>query len=59
VVGFWQGLMMVVVFPGLVHRDDAAVRDFAFDVFELDGGMVNAEIVTQNLLNIAKNALAD
>src|SRR5690349_13484455 len=39
-------------------RNDAAVGDVADHVFELDGGVVNAEVVAQLLFNVAQNALA-
>ena len=43
----------MVVRLGLPHRDDAAVGDLAFDVLELDGGVIDAEIVVQDFLDVA------
>lgn len=49
---------MVVLFPALAHRDHAAVRDFADGVFELDCGVIDAEVVVQALFHFAQDALA-
>ena len=50
---------VVVVLFGLRDRDHATVRDFAVDVLELDGGVVDAEVVEQALFYVAQDALAD
>lgn len=42
----------------LAHRNHTSMRHFAFDVLELDGGMVNSEVAVQAFFNIAQNPLA-
>ena len=49
---------MMVMFR-FADRDDAAVRDFALDVLELDGGVNHAKVVMKDFLHVAQNALAD
>ena len=46
---------MAVLF---LHRDYASVGDFADHVLELNGGMVNAEVVMQAIFHVPQNALA-
>lgn len=48
---------MMMMF-GFAHRDDAAVRDFAFGVLELDRGVDHAKIVVKDFLYVAQDALA-
>jgi hypothetical protein len=48
---------MVVMF-GFRHGDDTAVSDFAFDVFELDGGVDHAEVMLQDFFYVAQDAFA-
>jgi len=52
-----DNLVMVMMF-GFADRDDAAVGDFAFDVFELDGGVDHAEIMLQDFFHVTENAFA-
>ena len=41
-----------------LHRDHATVRDLAYRVLELDGCVMDMEIVMQPFLHITQNALA-
>jgi hypothetical protein len=41
-----------------LHRNDAAMRDLTHGVLELNGGVVNAEIMMKAFFHIAQNALA-
>ena len=50
-------LVMVMMFR-FADWDDAAVGDFAFHVFELDRGVNHAEVVLQNVFDVAQNAFA-
>ena len=50
-------LMLVSVFFN--HRNHAAVRHFADHVLELDGGVVDVEVLAQHLFHIAQNAFTD
>lgn len=43
---------------GFFHRHDAAVRDFADDVLELERGVVDAEAVAQNRIDAVEDAIA-
>src|SRR6266480_7845235 len=43
---------------GFPYRNDAAVRHFAFDVLKLDGGVIDTEVVVQDLFDIAQDAFA-
>src|SRR5258708_15523042 len=50
----------VMMMPSTVaHRNHAAMRYFALHMLELDGGMVDAELVVQAVLHVAQDALAD
>jgi len=51
--------VVVVFFFALAHRNHAAVGHFAFHVLELDGGVVDAEVVVQAVFHVAQDALAD
>ena len=44
---------------GFAHWNDAAVRHFAFDMLELNGSVVNPEVVMEDLFHVAQNTLAD
>jgi hypothetical protein len=51
-------MVVVVMLFALTHRSHAAMGHFAFLVLELDGGVVDAEVLMQALLRIAQDALA-
>ena len=48
---------MMMMF-GFAHRDDAAVRDLAFGVLELDRGVDHAKVMVEDFFYIAQDALA-
>jgi hypothetical protein len=50
---------VAVLFGGLDYRDHAAVGGFTDYVLELDGGVVDAEVVQETFFHVAQNALAD
>jgi len=52
------GMRSVRMRVPLLHRDHAAVRHFADDVLELNGGVLNSEPGAQLLLHLAQNLLA-
>ena len=52
-------MRVAVLFGGLDYRDYAAVGRFAHYVLELDGRVVDAEVVQETFFYIAQNALAD
>jgi hypothetical protein len=52
-------MAVVVVLLGLPNRYHAPVRHLALHVLELDGGVVDAEIVVQAILHVVQDALAD
>jgi hypothetical protein len=47
---------MAVLF---LHRNHAAVSDFANCVLKLDGGVIDAEVMVQAFLHVAQDAFAD
>jgi len=49
---------MVVMFFALADGDHAAVRDFAFGVFELNGGVDNVKAVIQAFFYVFQDAFA-
>jgi hypothetical protein len=49
---------VVVMRFALAHGHHAAMRHFAFHVLELDGRVVNPEVMMQSVFNVAKDALA-
>src|SRR6266566_2680741 len=49
---------MTVFFFALGHRDHAPMRYFAHRMLELNGRVVNAEVVVQTRSHVPKNALA-
>lgn len=51
-------MAVVVMLCALAHRNYAAVRYFAFLVLELDGGVVNVEVVMQAIFYVAQDTLA-
>jgi hypothetical protein len=51
--------VVVMLFRALGDRDHASVGDFAHCVFELDGRVVDAEVVMKALFHVTQNALAD
>src|SRR5579863_1584326 len=51
-------MAVVVMFFGLAHWNDAAVRHFAHHVLELDGGVIDAEMKMQTLFYVAQDAFA-
>ena len=52
---FLEGLVCVRVVLMIDDRHDAAMGDVALDVFELDGGVRNVELVAKALLGFAKD----
>ena len=52
-------VLVFVVVLGFRHWHDAAVSHFAIDVFELDSGVGNLEVVAQAVFQIAQDAFAD
>ena len=40
------------------HRDHAPVRDFAYCMFELNGGVIDGEVGVEAGFYLAKNAFA-
>src|ERR1035437_665407 len=51
--------MVVMVLFTLCHRNDAAMRHLTDHMLELDGRVVDAEVVQQAFLHIAQDAFAD
>src|SRR6476469_5593434 len=59
-LGHPEALVSVaVLFGGLDYRDHAAVGRLADYVLELDGGVVDTEVVQETFFHVAQNALAD
>jgi hypothetical protein len=48
---------MVVIPFALAHRNYATVRHFALFMFELDRGVVDAEVAMQAVFHVAQDAL--
>ena len=53
------GLGVLAGLLATVRHDDAAVLDVANHVFELDGGVLDAEFRPQPLLDFAQDAFTD
>lgn len=51
--------VVVMMFFALAHRNYASMRDLAFHMLELDGGVVDVEFVMQAVFHITQDALAD
>ena len=49
----------MVMFFAVAHGNHAAVRNLAHHMLELDGRVVDAEVVQQAFLHIAQDAFAD
>ena len=51
--------MTMVMMPGrLTHGHYTAVRHFAFDMLELDGSVIDLELMVQLIFHIPQDALA-
>ena len=50
--------VVMVMFFALADRDDAAVRHLAHLVLELDGRVIDAEVVEKALFDIPQDAFA-
>ena len=52
-------MRVAVLFGGLDYRDYTAVGGFTDYVLELDGGVVDTEVVQETFFHVAQDAFAD
>src|SRR5215469_18984472 len=52
-------MLLLVLLCVLHNRNHAAVRHFADDVLELDGGVIDSKVAQQPFLHVPENSFAD